>query len=72
MNERLDAVIDGALAGKTIVGSVTLVARDGEIVYSRAAGFFDREAAVPMRGDAIFRLASVDQAAGRRDRLGAD
>ncbi len=55
----LDAAIDKALAEKRVVGTVVLVAREGEVVYSRAAGFADREAATPMREDAIFRLASI-------------
>lgn len=56
---RLDAVIDRALAGQRIVGTVVLVARDGDIVYRRAAGLADREAGVPMREDTIFLLASI-------------
>lgn len=58
LSERLDAVVEGAL-GRRIVGSVTLVARDGNLVYARAVGWQDREAGVPMRRDSIFRLASV-------------
>jgi len=54
----LNHVIDTAIAGQSIVGSVILVSRDGEPVYGRASGHFDREAGVPMREDAIFRLAS--------------
>jgi CubicO group peptidase (beta-lactamase class C family) len=54
----LDKVIDSALARQRIVGAVVLVARDGEIVYRRAAGSADREHGVPMRDDALFRLAS--------------
>ena len=60
LQERLDAVIEASL-DRRIVGSVTLVARDGEIIYRRAAGFFDREAGKPMTEDAIFRLASVSK-----------
>lgn len=56
---RIDAVVDAAIANEKIVGSVTLVKVHGELVYARAAGWFDREAKVPMRRDAIFRLASV-------------
>lgn len=60
LQARLDAVIDDAVAGrKTIVGTVVMVARDGELVYSRAAGFADREAGVPVAENTIFRLASV-------------
>src|ERR1700730_12177980 len=57
--KRLDAVVDRALAGERIVGVVIFVARDGEIVYHRAAGFADREARKPMREDAVFRLSSL-------------
>ncbi|WP_417308656.1 serine hydrolase domain-containing protein [Devosia sp.] len=56
---RVDRVVDDAIENERIVGSVTLVADHGEIVYARAAGWFDREAETPMRRDAIFRLASV-------------
>ncbi|HEY8548480.1 MAG TPA: serine hydrolase domain-containing protein [Vicinamibacterales bacterium] len=55
----LDAAIDGALADRRIVGTVVLVARDGQVAYRRAAGHMDREAGTPMREDAIFLLASV-------------
>lgn len=59
LTAEVDAVIDRALAEKRIVGTVVLVARNGEVVYRRAAGFADREAGVPMREDAVFRLASI-------------
>lgn len=59
LEARLNAVIDIAIAEKRIVGTVVLVAKDGEIVYSRAAGLADREAGTEMREDAIFRLASI-------------
>ena len=35
--------------------------REGETLYSRAAGFADREASIPMQADALFRLASVSK-----------
>ena len=56
---RLDRVIDDAIAGGTIVGAVTIVGRDGNIAYRKAAGSFDREAGTPMFPEAVFRLASV-------------
>ncbi|MGQ3070211.1 MAG: serine hydrolase domain-containing protein [Ferrovibrionaceae bacterium] len=59
--QRLDAAIDKAVAERRIVGTVVLVARDGALVYRRAAGLSDREAGVPMREDTIFRLASVSK-----------
>ncbi len=61
LQARLDATVERAIAEERIVGSVTLVARDGQVVYRRAAGHFDREAGIPMREDAIFRLASVSK-----------
>ena len=55
----IDSAIDAALAEKRIVGGVVLVMQDGEIAYRRAAGLADRERGVPMREDAVFRLASL-------------
>ena len=55
----IDAVIDDALASKGLVGVVVMVAREGQLVYSRAAGLADREAGEPMREDTIFRAASL-------------
>ncbi|WP_163864250.1 serine hydrolase domain-containing protein [Myxococcus eversor] len=55
----LDPVIDQALADQRIVGAVVIVAKDGEVLYRRAAGFADRETKKPLREDAVFRLASM-------------
>jgi CubicO group peptidase (beta-lactamase class C family) len=60
---RMDAAIDRALADQRIVGTVVLVAKDGKLVYHRAAGYADREAKRPMREDALFRLASLTKLA---------
>lgn len=59
LSDRLDEMVDRAIAERRIVGAVVLVARDGAPAYRRAAGLADREAGVAMRTDAIFRLASV-------------
>ncbi len=56
---RLDEAIDRALTERRIVGAVVLVARDGDVVYRRAAGLRDRETGAPMTEDTIFRLASI-------------
>lgn len=56
--ERVNAAVDAALVQR-IVGCVILINKDGQEVYARAAGLADRETNVPMRRDAIFRLASV-------------
>jgi CubicO group peptidase (beta-lactamase class C family) len=55
----VDHIIDQALASGRIVGLVVLIARDGELVYQRAAGVADREARKPMQLDTLFRLASL-------------
>lgn len=57
--KRLDEVFFKALCEQRIVGAVALVCCDGEVVYRRAHGLADREAARPMREDTLFRLASV-------------
>ena len=56
--ERVNAAVDDALVQR-IVGCVILINKDGKEAYARAAGLADREVNVPMRRDAIFRLASV-------------
>ncbi|MFG0214853.1 serine hydrolase domain-containing protein [Brevibacillus porteri] len=57
--DRIDEVIERTLYEKRLVGAVIKVAIDGELVYSRAAGFADREENRPMREETLFRLASV-------------
>lgn len=52
---RLDPILDMALAETRIVGGVVLVAREGALVYARAAGLADRESSRPMTLDTIFR-----------------
>lgn len=42
-----------------IPGAVVLVARNGKIVYTDAIGVQDPKSAVPMKPDAIFRIASM-------------
>jgi CubicO group peptidase (beta-lactamase class C family) len=58
---RIDAAIDRALAEQRLVGAVVLVAHGGRLVHRRTAGLTDREAGLPMREDALFRLASVSK-----------
>jgi CubicO group peptidase (beta-lactamase class C family) len=59
--KRVDPVIDKAIADQ-IVGTVVVIARDGKVVYRRAAGLADREAKRPVREDTIFRFASMTKA----------
>jgi CubicO group peptidase (beta-lactamase class C family) len=59
MEERVAAVMEAAVAQGKIVGAELIVVRHGDVVMRRTAGFFDREAGVPMMENAIYRLASV-------------
>ncbi|APO47050.1 serine hydrolase [Paenibacillus xylanexedens] len=59
LHNYVDEAIDRALSEKRIVGTVIQVALGGELVYSRAAGFADREQKRTMSENALFRLASV-------------
>ncbi|EFQ62877.1 hypothetical protein PFWH6_3322 [Pseudomonas fluorescens WH6] len=56
MQARIDAALNSAIEDKRLVGAVVLVARRGEITYRNAVGLADREAGLPMRTDALFRL----------------
>jgi CubicO group peptidase (beta-lactamase class C family) len=55
----IDAAIDSALVENRIVGTIVLVAEDGELTYQRAAGLADREAGRAVAIDTPFRFASV-------------
>lgn len=57
----IDAVLEQTLRDQRLVGAVVLVAHRGKLIYRRAAGFADREARLPMREDALFRLSSVSK-----------
>lgn len=61
LKKRLDPVIDQALKEQRIVGAVVLVARDGKIVYQKAAGLADREAKRPVTLNTRFRLGSLSK-----------
>ncbi|NWA06009.1 serine hydrolase domain-containing protein [Pseudomonas gingeri] len=55
----MDAVILDAVNRGRIVGATVIAAKDGEIVYQRAAGFADREQRRPMQEEEVYRLASM-------------
>jgi CubicO group peptidase (beta-lactamase class C family) len=61
MKARIDTIIEKAIETGKIVGTVVIVVEDGEIVYSRAAGYADREMGKPVEIGTIFRLASVSK-----------
>ncbi len=59
ISKRVDALIDEVIEEERITGAVVLVYQDGQPILEKAAGFADREAAIPVRLDTIFRYASV-------------
>jgi CubicO group peptidase (beta-lactamase class C family) len=61
--KRLDAVINTEISGGRLAGAVMIVKRDGQDVVLKAYGQQDAEGAVPMKTDAIFRIASMSKAA---------
>ena len=61
LKQKVDAVIDQAIAEDRIVGTVVLIEQDGKLVYERAAGLADKESRKPMQLDAQFRLSSVSK-----------
>jgi len=59
VHKSVDEVIDRTLEEKRIVGTVVQIALGGNLVYSRPAGWADRERKRPMQENALFRYASV-------------
>ena len=57
--DRLHKGMQGFVDRKEAAGIVTLIAREGKTVDLHAVGFADIEKNVPMKTDAIFRIASM-------------
>lgn len=58
----LDDVLQRYVDESYLAGSVTLILKDGKVVYEKAVGMRDREAGDPMETDDIFRIASQTKA----------
>jgi CubicO group peptidase (beta-lactamase class C family) len=58
---RLTETFQRTVDAGEIPGAVVLVARNGKIAYERAFGYQSREGNVPMKPDAIFRIASMSK-----------
>jgi len=59
--ERIAAAVQRAVDQKRVAGAVTLVARHGKVAWFKSQGALDKEAAKPMRNDAIFRICSMSK-----------
>jgi CubicO group peptidase (beta-lactamase class C family) len=59
---RIDKIVQQYIDSGWINGAIGLVARNGEIVYYKGLGYFDKDAKTPMPKDAIFRIASQTKA----------
>jgi CubicO group peptidase (beta-lactamase class C family) len=60
--DRMDTMINAAIANNEIPGAVALVARNGKIVYWKAFGKADASAKRDLKRDDIFRIASQTKA----------
>jgi CubicO group peptidase (beta-lactamase class C family) len=56
---RITKLFQGDIDKGAIPGVTLLVAREGKTVYFEALGYQDREKSIPMKPDAIFRIASM-------------
>jgi CubicO group peptidase (beta-lactamase class C family) len=56
---RITALLDREIETGVIPGAVLAIARGGRVGYAEARGYRDKEAAVAMSVDAIFRIASM-------------
>lgn len=59
LSKRVDEVINKAIENNKIIGTVTLICKDGNLIYKNVAGYADREEKTKIELDSIFRLASV-------------
>ena len=61
MREKMDELIDSLCRQGDYMCLNVLVQRDGETVYSKTAGYADREREIPAREDTIFHLYSMSK-----------
>jgi hypothetical protein len=54
---RITEVVQAYIDSSQISGAVTMVSRKGRVAHFEAQGLMDLEGKVPMRKDAIFRMA---------------
>ena len=59
---RITELLDTYVVEKRIPGAAIQIVKDGRVVLHHAVGHQDREAAIPMRTDTIFRIASQTKA----------
>jgi CubicO group peptidase (beta-lactamase class C family) len=60
--KKIDLIMQEYVDKKWLAGVVSIVARNGKIVYHKAIGYNDLVAKTPMQRDAIFRIASQTKA----------
>lgn len=60
--ERLSDLMEAYVTEGRMAGAVTLILKDGKILYEESCGMRDRESGAPMPKDAIFRIASQSKA----------
>ena len=59
--KRLTDTLQTGVDKGAIPGAVVMISRNGKVAYSKAFGFQDREKRVPMKTNAIFRIASMSK-----------
>tara|TARA_B100000809_G_C15083102_1_gene510380 strand:- start:288 stop:1583 length:1296 start_codon:yes stop_codon:yes gene_type:complete len=60
--DRITQQLEKLVETEQLAGGVTLVARRGQVAHLTAVGWQDKENHIPMRQDAIFRIASMSKA----------
>ncbi len=59
---RIDTVVQEYISKKWLNGAVAIIYKNGRLTYHKAFGLDDAEKKIPMRKDAIFRIASQTKA----------
>ena len=60
--KRIDQTIQEYVDKKWIAGATAMIVHDGKIVYYKGIGYDDNEKKIPVKRDAIFRIASQTKA----------
>jgi len=58
---RIEPVMQSYIDAGKLAGTLTLVARNGQVVFEKAQGMRDKEAGIPLSTDTIFRIYSMSK-----------
>jgi len=64
LTERIDSIVNGALAEKAMPGCSVLAAKEGKVIFYKTYGYHTYDRIIPVSKDDLYDLASVTKVSG--------